>query len=56
MSKGFYYPDEALILKDYVAGFEGLTKEVFINLWYDKINGINHDKAINVSEITIRNL
>jgi hypothetical protein len=54
--KGFYYPDEALILKDYVAGFEGLTKEDFIYLWYDKINGINHDKAINVSEITIRNL
>lgn len=54
--KGFYYPDEALILKDYVAGFEGLTKEDFIYLWYDKINGINHDKAINVSEITIKNL
>ena len=54
--KGFYYPDEALILKDYVAGFEGLTKEDFIYLWYDKINGISHDKTINVSEITIRNL
>jgi ATPase family associated with various cellular activities (AAA). len=54
--KGFYYPDEALILKDYVAGFEGLTKEDFIYLWYDKINGINHDKAINISEITIKNL
>jgi MoxR-like ATPase len=54
--KGFYYPDEALILKDYVVGFEGLTKEDFIYLWYDKINGISHDKAINVSEITIRNL
>ncbi len=54
--KGFYYPDEALILKDYVVGFEGLTKEDFIYLWYDKINGISHDKTINVSELAIKNL
>lgn len=54
--KGFYYPDEAIILKDYIAGFESLTKEDFIYLWYDKINGISHDKIINVSEITIKNL
>ncbi len=54
--RGFYYPDEALILKDYVAGFEGLTKEDFIYLWYDKINGISHDKVINASETAIKNL
>ncbi|GAB6077520.1 AAA family ATPase [Hydrogenobaculum acidophilum] len=54
--KGFYYPDEAIILKDYMVGFEGLTKEDFIYLWYDKINGISHDKIINTSEITIKNL
>jgi len=54
--KGFYYPDEALILKDYMSGFEQLVKEDFIYLWYDKINGISSDKVINVSDITIKNL
>ena len=38
-----YHPDEALILRDYIKAFAGLTKEEFTYLWHYVINGIQLD-------------
>ncbi len=38
--KGFYYPDEALILRDYVDTLASLTKEEFTYLWYYVVNDV----------------
>lgn len=54
--KGFYYPDEALILKDYMVGLDAFMKEDFVYLWYEKINGIRLDKTINATETDIKNM
>ncbi|ADO45729.1 ATPase associated with various cellular activities AAA_5 [Hydrogenobacter thermophilus TK-6] len=37
---GFYYPDEALILKDHVQGFEHISGKEFTYLWYYVINSV----------------
>ena len=38
--KGFYYPDEALILRDYVDTLASLNKEEFTYLWYYVVNDV----------------
>ncbi|AAC07771.1 AAA family ATPase [Aquifex aeolicus] len=38
--KGFYYPDEALILKDYLDTLASLNKEEFTYLWYYVVNDV----------------
>ncbi|GAB6065285.1 AAA family ATPase [Aquifex pyrophilus] len=38
--KGFYYPDEALILRDYVDTLAPLNKEEFTYLWYYVVNDV----------------
>ncbi|WP_461829496.1 AAA family ATPase [Aquifex sp.] len=38
--KGFYYPDEALILKDYMDNLATLNKEEFTYLWYYVVNDV----------------
>jgi len=38
--RGFYYPDEALILKDYVPSLSSLSQEEFVYLWYSVVNGM----------------
>lgn len=40
---GFYYPDEALILKDHVEGLQGLSTEEFTYLWYYVVNSLKTD-------------
>jgi len=43
--KGFYLPDEALILKDYMEYVAPLSKEEFTYLWYAVINDVPTDKG-----------
>ena len=50
--KGFYYPDEALILKDYMESLASLNKEEFTYLWYYIVNDIKTEigEKLNTSE------
>ncbi|NPA32705.1 MAG: AAA domain-containing protein [Aquificae bacterium] len=43
--RGFYYPDEALILKDYVPTLSSLSKEDFTYLWYYVVNDIKTQRG-----------
>ncbi|HIC96858.1 MAG TPA: ATPase, partial [Aquificaceae bacterium] len=43
--KGFYWPDEALILKDYMEYVAPLSKEEFTYLWYAVINDVPTDEG-----------
>ena len=43
--RGFYYPDEALILKDYMEHVAPLSKEDFTYLWYAVVNGISTERG-----------
>ncbi len=38
--RGFYYPDEAIILKDYMEHVASLSKEDFTYLWYLVVNDV----------------
>jgi hypothetical protein len=44
-SKGFFHPDEALILKDYVSSLSELSNEEFVYLWYALINQVETPQA-----------
>jgi hypothetical protein len=44
-SRGFFHPDEALILKDYVSSLSELSNEEFVYLWYALINQVETPKA-----------
>lgn len=46
--RGFYYPDEALILKNYLADICMLNKEDFVYLWYFLVNNIETERAKNI--------
>ncbi len=46
--RGFYYPDEALILKDYTQHLSKLGKEEFTYLWYLVVNGVVTEKGEKV--------
>ena len=43
--RGFYYPDEAIILKDYMEHVAPLNKEDFTYLWYQVVNEVNTAKG-----------
>lgn len=43
--RGFYYPDEAIILKDYVPHLSELNTEEFSYLWYLVVNGVATERA-----------
>ncbi|WP_232219467.1 AAA family ATPase [Hydrogenivirga sp. 128-5-R1-1] len=43
--KGFYYPDEAIILKDYMEEVAPLNKEDFTCLWYLVVNDVRTVKG-----------
>lgn len=43
--KGFYYPDEAIILKDYMEEVAPLNKEDFTYLWYLVVNDVRTVKG-----------
>ncbi|SHK58016.1 ATP-binding protein [Thermocrinis minervae] len=45
---GFYYPDEALILRSFVPEVSSLTKEDFVYLWYHVINGVPTERSTQV--------
>ncbi len=38
--RGFYYPDEAMILKDYLESLAPLSREDFTYLWYAVVNDV----------------
>jgi hypothetical protein len=44
-SRGFFHPDEALILKDYVSSLSELSNEEFVYLWYALINQVETPQA-----------
>lgn len=43
--RGFYYPDEAMILKDYLKHVASLNKEEFTYLWYLVVNDVKTTKG-----------
>jgi len=43
--RGFYYPDEALILKDYVDSLKNLGREDFTYLWYLVVNEVQTQRG-----------
>ncbi len=43
--RGFYYPDEALILKDYVPSLAQLGREDFTYLWYLVVNEVQTQRG-----------
>ena len=43
--RGFYYPDEAIILKDYLEEVASLNKEDFTYLWYLVVNDIHTERG-----------
>ncbi len=43
--RGFYYPDEAIILKDYLQEVSQLSKEDFTYLWYLVVNDVRTQRA-----------
>ncbi len=43
--RGFYYPDEAIILKDYMEEVAPLSKEDFTHLWYLVVNDVRTVKG-----------
>ena len=47
--KGFYYPDEALILKDYVDEVSTLSKKEFTYLWYYVVNDVKTELGEKLS-------
>ncbi len=46
--RGFYYPDEAIILRNYVSGLRELSKEDFTYLWYYLVNGVKTDRGMKL--------
>ncbi len=44
-SRGFFHPDEALILKDYISSLSELSNEKFVYLWYALINRVETPQA-----------
>ncbi len=51
--KGMYYPDEAIILKDYVRELSSLSLEEFVYLWYGIVNGVGSVRDREVYEAHI---
>lgn len=47
--KGFFYPDEALILKDYMDSLAPLNKEEFTYLWYFVVNDVKTELGKKLS-------
>jgi len=43
--RGFYYPDEAIILKDYMEHVTPLSKEDFTYLWYLVVNDVRTQRG-----------
>ena len=43
--RGFYYPDEALILKDYTQHLADLSREEFTYLWYLVVNDVRTERG-----------
>ncbi len=43
--RGFYYPDEALILKDYIPSLSDLGREDFTYIWYLVVNDIQTQRG-----------
>ena len=43
--RGFYYPDEAIILKNYVPQLSDLSREDFTYLWYQVVNEVSTARA-----------
>ncbi len=43
--RGFYYPDEAIILKDYMKNLSELGKEDFTYLWYYVVNEVKTERG-----------
>ncbi|WP_448588346.1 AAA family ATPase [Thermocrinis sp.] len=50
--RGFYYPDEAIILKDYLSSLSELSNEDFTYLWYAVVNGVETEKGLKLRTST----
>ncbi|WP_333784363.1 AAA family ATPase [Thermocrinis sp.] len=46
--RGFFYPDEAIILKDYLSSLSDLNNEDFTYLWYAVVNGIETERGLEL--------
>ncbi|WP_448583549.1 AAA family ATPase [Thermocrinis sp.] len=44
--RGFFYPDEAIILKDYLSSLSDLNNEDFTYLWYAVVNGVETERGL----------
>jgi len=46
--RGFFYPDEAIILKDYLSSLSDINSEDFTYLWYAVVNGVETEKGLEL--------